>query len=161
MLFKIKNGYVLALMVVGLCFAWELQADNDGSGVSNTPSLSFVFTSQVENVPEKLLSKIAEYWGYKGNFQFSKAYLLEAPHTRYQLSLEKYLKMHKKARKLNGVLLLNVDEFYDMVEIRLKATLDRGSEQGTNNDSQIMTERWVKIENSWYHVFGNSLLNMF
>ena len=160
MKFKIKKVCFSLLMIIGLCFSFELQVGN-ASEVLNIPSSSLVFSNQVENVPEKLLNRIAEYWEFKANLEFKSAYALEAPHTRYQLDLEKYLMMNKKARKLNSVLLLNVDEFYDMVEVRLKTEFDGGVEKSPNNNFKIVTERWIKLDDSWYHVFSNTLLNMF
>ncbi len=160
MSFKWKNGYFFALTVIVLCFVGELQADNT-SETSNIPAPPVVFTSQVKNVPEQLLNKIAEYWGYKGSLQFKKAYNLEAPHTKYQFSLKKYLRIHKKARKLNTVLLLNVNDSYDLVVIRLKTVFAGKIENSPNNNSHIVTERWIKLENTWHHVFRNSFLNIY
>ena len=154
---KIQNACFYLVMIIGLCFAFELQESN----ASEPPLSSFIFSNQIDNVPEKLLNRIAEYWEFKADLQFKSAYDLEAPHTRYQLTLEKYLNLHRKARKLNSVLLLNVDEFDDMVEIRLKTEFNSGVAKKINNNFRIVTERWVKIDGSWYHVFSNILLNLF
>jgi hypothetical protein len=108
------------------------------------------------NIPESLLQKLLKYWKYKGLREAEKAYQYEAPHIKYQLDSKKYIALHKKARKLNAVKFLNIEEKEDLAIIRVSIFF-------MDNDKlsdAVLNDRWIKLEGVWYHAYENRLINI-
>ncbi|MBF0574060.1 MAG: hypothetical protein HQK69_09940 [Desulfamplus sp.] len=116
----------------------------------------FLFENMLKDVPDGLVEQIKLYWKYKGAKQFESAYTIEAPHTKYQLSLENYISYHTKARKLKGCRILNVEKSGELYFVRTEILLDdkdKSIRLKTSSKTQILNERWIRLENKWYHVY--------
>ena len=126
---------------------------------SDDPSL-FPIENKAENVDPDLFKTFTEYWRSRAAGQLQRSYALEAPHTRYQVPFKKYTSRYKRARKLNRVVLLNVDKVAeDLVIVRVQSILKKKKTTGLND--YVMHETWVKLRGIWYHVIKDRLLDLY
>ncbi|SLM29981.1 exported hypothetical protein [Desulfamplus magnetovallimortis] len=156
---KLMNLWLFAVVLLSLISPQQQLRADTANRNSSYSDFQIDFTSTVDNVPDALLKNIMEYWNFKGQLQFEKTYAFEAPHTKYQFSMEKYLNIHQKARKLNEVLLLNVEELFDIADIRVKIFFSDDDHSDINY--QIINERWILLHGKWCHVFRNPMLNIY
>lgn len=144
------------LFTIVLITITELQA---GTETPQTESLNFSFENKVEGVAPDLLKTVEFYWTSRASGLLEEAYDREAPHTRYQMSLEKYISRHERARKLNGLVLLNVDQRADLAVLRIKGLLKKKKSNGLNE--YVIHDRWVRLRGEWYHVVQDKLTNLY
>ncbi|MBF0233130.1 MAG: hypothetical protein HQK65_08850 [Desulfamplus sp.] len=166
----IKNKIIKKIVSVNFssilifsCLMSLLSADVYGSDTETQDSTksTFTFENAIKNVPESLSEQIALYWEYKGTRQFDAAYLIEAPHTKYQIPLETYRIYHSKARKLKGCRISNIENSTGLAVVTIGLIFDIG-EKGVKSSSKTQTinDHWIELNGKWYHVYLNPFANI-
>lgn len=124
-------------------------------------SNSFVFENIAQNVPDDLTEKVKLYWQYQGSKDLESAYTIESPHIKYQMSFEMYSRYHKKARKLNGCRILNLESTGDRANVRVELLFDdKEKVLKPSEKSRFINDLWIDLDGKWYHVYVNPFANI-
>ncbi len=160
-LFKKVLKYCICLFFLGVCCFSSVNGASlvteDGAVTRNAKFLN----ASGDDVPSSLLSKMEEYWGYQVDQAYEAGYGVEAPHVRYQMPIEKYLKIKGKARKLNGVQLLNVERTSNVADVRIKIEFNNHEVKRFGQKYAVLTERWVQVGDVWYHVLKRGMKQVY
>lgn len=123
-----------------------------GCGISYQYA-SFDPNLKIENdLSSSLKEKNVRYWEYSSKKEFDKTYEMELPHLRFQKSLEWYKSFNAGNRQGYKVTLLSINVIDDTRAI----TQNRYEDDEGN--SHVFEDRWVFVENEWYHYFEFSKL---
>jgi len=126
-----------------------------------TSHQAFLFENLGKNVPKELSELVHSYWKYKGIREFELAYEIEAPHTKYQISIKSYALYHAKARKLKGCRILNIQNSSGLAIVTTELLFDDKEDALKNSTkTQILNERWIYLNDKWYHVYVNPFVNI-
>jgi len=107
----------------------------------------------------QLKERVNEYWGYKIQNNYTKAFDYEDPKTKekYKINLEEYLssKTHIKYHSIRIVEVTFVRDDYAKIKIMVKYTFNF-LEPVT--DEKDVVDRWVKREDGdWYRIFTTNI----
>jgi len=119
-------------------------------------SYQYAFMDPQLKIEEESLKKLAQrdllFWEYYSNKDFEKSYALELPHLRFLKSLEWYKTFNEPNRKGYKITLLSIKSIDDN-----KAIIQNKYEDSEEN-SLILEDRWVLVDEEWYHYFEFSRL---
>ncbi|MBF0228852.1 MAG: hypothetical protein HQK63_04580 [Desulfamplus sp.] len=164
MIKKTINNPVFIIFMFLYCFIiLFININSYANAMDNTKdSTIFAFENIAKDVPEGLIEQIKLYWQHKANKDLKSAYAIESPHIKYQLPFEVYENYHKKARKLNGCKILNIENsslgrYYVRIQISFD---DKEKPLKTFEESQVINELWIELNGKWYHVYVNPFANI-
>lgn len=150
---KKKSLVPVILVVFSICF---YSCGKSVSGISYVTEVTgegsqgLIIGDSVNNMPEKLIKRVRDFWGARINQEFKESYKIEAPHSRYQVPLEKYLTINKKAHDtITKVLVVNNDDKSDHLAV-LWVNIFYNDE---DNAGRVMKDYWVELDGKWFHVY--------
>ncbi len=110
---------------------------------------------------DALRERVNVYWSYKIKEEYDKTYLLEAPLYKKMISPVAYIRRMNPAVAYKAFDILDMTINKDMgsaeVKVGLKVQLKVPSVKPFVHD-MVLTEKWVRIDGEWYHVFGDKKL---
>jgi hypothetical protein len=107
----------------------------------------------------QLKERVNEYWGYRIQNNYTKAFDYEDPKTKqtYKIDLEEYL-VSKSSLKYHSIRIEEVNFIrneYAKVKIMVKYTFDFFEPV---TDEKDITDKWVKREDGeWYRIFTTNI----
>lgn len=104
-----------------------------------------------------ILERANQRWGFLTKGEFKDAYQFETPGYRQSKSLNHYRGQFGGWTKWTGAKALNVNRSSDeIVEVRIELKYDVFLPFGgeVTNDVSYFNEKWIFLENDWWHVSG-------
>lgn len=104
---------------------------------------------------EALRTRIEEFWNYRKKLELDKCYYYEYPLLRKKISLVQYIKsFNTELIKWKDFDIKDIT-FFDSntAEVTLNIiVLVKMPMVKTFEDETEITEKWVKVESTWYHI---------
>jgi len=104
----------------------------------------------------ELRERVATYWQLKVHEDFMKSYEYEAPYYREKTTMINYLRgintdVVKYLAATPGDMKLDGDSARVDVKVRVRV---KPPQMRSEEYSTLLTEKWVKVDDVWYHVPG-------
>lgn len=103
----------------------------------------------VSNLEERYL----QYWEAFSKGEYEKSYAYELPYLNYLKSLQWYKEFHRTRRTDYKVKLLSIDIADNDSNIAYLK-----SEFISPRNTITLLDKWIKVENSWYHYYKQTIL---
>lgn|GEM_PF-6601050 len=103
---------------------------------------------------EGLKERVMAYCGYLANQEFDKAYSMEYPLYKKNVSLTQYIRKHTNSMMAyEGCEVSGLQEDGDdaTVDLQMKVSVRVPGAKAFQH-SKAMSEKWVRINGEWYHV---------
>lgn len=105
----------------------------------------------ISSTPQKLLTRVAEYWHYRLYNDYEHAYEYELPYQRYLVPLKAYRGLidgYGKNAKIEIISIKFPNPYTAIVQRRIK----------TSKAILFSKDKWVNVDGEWYHKFFQNIL---
>jgi hypothetical protein len=97
-----------------------------------------------------LKNKFIQYWSLRAEKKFDKTYKFEMPYLRYLYSKDWYEDFFSTAPKIRKISIKKIDCKNNICRI--------GIVLYTKRNYIYIFDKWIKVDNVWYHRFNDRLL---
>jgi hypothetical protein len=94
-----------------------------------------------------LKNRFVEYWSYRAKKRFYKTYGFEMPYLRYLYSQDWYEDYFSTAPRIKKISIKKIDCKNDICKIGIILYFGK--------NYSYYTDKWVKVDNIWYHRFND------
>jgi hypothetical protein len=113
-------------------------------------ALEIIFPKNI-SIDNNLKSRFIQYWNFRGNLIFSKSYNFEMPYLKYLYTKTWYKNFFKNAPKIKKISIINIDCKNQICKINFNAKIRKIG-------YIYYSDKWIKIDNTWYHRFNDNPL---
>jgi len=97
-----------------------------------------------------LKKRFVEYWNNRAHKQFYKTYDLELPYLKYLYSKDWYEDYFSNAPRIKKISIKRVNCKDNICKIGMVLKIYK--------NSVYYTDKWIKVDNVWYHRFNDNAL---
>jgi hypothetical protein len=105
------------------------------------------FNKKDINIDKNLKGKITNFYSYLKNKKLYKMYLLESPSFRYFYPFEKYKAYYKGFKDIKEIKIAKIEKLepnFNKIYLQIFFSSDLSK-------PVVYEDRWIKINNKWYH----------
>lgn len=101
-------------------------------------------------MPSNLKNRFISYWSFRANKEFYKTYKFELPYLKYIHPKEEYEDFFADAPRIKRISIKNISCKNNICYIGMVLSIYK--------NKVYYKDKWIKVDNVWYHRFKDSAL---